>query len=175
MCHQWLTDGVNMLRSGRSRRCEPYAAACVRCGAPLPGTCAQRQCRPPAFDWTPTIFRDQAPLDALIKKLKFNGDLHITRSIGDDDGESLDGMVDLIVPVPLHVQRLRQRHFNWALDLAFPSRGGWGSRYIGGAWYAPAPPTLRIRRPKCEPTMSKAHLPFCRASRHSVSPSWMTR
>jgi predicted amidophosphoribosyltransferase len=117
-------------RNGCFRRCAPYEAArvrrggiyvpvaraiiprvtvaCVQCGTPLSvrGICGQRQRRPPAFDRTLAIFRYQAPLDALIKKWKFNGDLHIARLLGTMMADRLtvgEIMPDLIVPVPLHV------------------------------------------------------------------------
>lgn len=101
-------------------------AACVRCGAPLPmpGTCGRCQRRPPAFDRTAAVFHYVPPLDALIKRLKFNGDLTLARLLGelmaDRLGESETELPEVIIPVPLHVRRLKERGFNQALELARP-------------------------------------------------------
>lgn len=101
-------------------------ATCVQCSAPLPlsGMCGYCQRRPPAFDRTVAAFHYLPPLDAMIKRLKFNGDLRLARLLGslmvDHLGGSEAVLPDVIVPVPLHVQRLRERGFNQALELARP-------------------------------------------------------
>ena len=100
--------------------------ACLRCGAPLPmvGVCGRCQRRPPAFDRAEAICHYRPPLDALIKRLKFNGDLHLARLLGELMADRLNGSLsmlpDVIVPVPLHIKRLRERGFNQALELARP-------------------------------------------------------
>jgi len=99
---------------------------CVQCGAPLPmpGTCGHCQRRAPAFDRTVAAFHYASPLDALIKRLKFNGELSLARLLGElmaeRFGEFETDSPDVIVPVPLHVQRLKERGFNQALELARP-------------------------------------------------------
>ena len=100
--------------------------ACLRCGAPLPmaGVCGRCQRRPPAFDRAVAVCHYQPPLDALIKRLKFNGDLHLARLLGELLADRLSGELstvpEAIVPVPLHSRRLRERGFNQALELARP-------------------------------------------------------
>jgi len=102
------------------------AVACSQCGAPLPvaGRCGRCQRHPPAYARTVAIYHYRPPLDALVKRLKFNGDLHLARLLGELMAERLVAMnftvPDVIVPVPLHVRRLRQRGFNQALELARP-------------------------------------------------------
>lgn len=99
---------------------------CFQCGAPLsmPGLCGRCQQRPPAFAHTVAIFHYLPPLDVLIKRLKFKGDLHLARLLGGLMADRLDVadniLPDVIVPVPLHVRRLRERGFNQALELARP-------------------------------------------------------
>ena len=100
--------------------------ACEQCGAPLslPGVCGSCQRRPPAFQRTVASFYYQTPIDTLIKRLKFSGDLHLARLLGGMMADSLDrakkSVPEVIVPVPLHVKRLRERGFNQALELARP-------------------------------------------------------
>jgi ComF family protein len=100
--------------------------ACVRCAAPLPrpGVCGQCQRRPPAFDRAVAAFRYRAPLDAMVKRLKFHGDLQLARLLGSLMAErvvqSAEALPEVIVPVPLHPRRLRRRGYNQALELARP-------------------------------------------------------
>jgi ComF family protein len=100
--------------------------ACSRCALPLPraSLCGRCQRRPPAFDRALAAFEYQPPLDALIKRLKFHGDLRLARLLGtlmaDHITASAEGGPEVIVPVPLHVARLRQRGYNQALELARP-------------------------------------------------------
>ena len=100
--------------------------ACCQCGAPLPlpGVCGRCQRLPPAFASTIAVFHYLPPLDDLVKRLKFNGDLYLARLLGGLMAERLDAsdtpVPDIIVPVPLHVRRLRERGFNQALELARP-------------------------------------------------------
>ncbi|CDH45029.1 ComF family protein [Candidatus Contendibacter odensensis] len=102
------------------------SAACPRCAAPLPvsvtGLCDSCHASPPNFDRAFVPFRYQPPLDALIKHLKFGGRLAHARLLGDLFAAALaeraGSLPDCIVPVPLHPQRLRERGFNQALELA---------------------------------------------------------
>lgn len=100
--------------------------ACIQCGASLSmaGICGKCQHHPPAYDATRAAFHYRPPLDKMIKRLKFNGDLYLARLLGGLMADSLNGldtvMPDIIVPVPLHYRRLRERGFNQALELARP-------------------------------------------------------
>jgi ComF family protein len=96
--------------------------ACPRCalplGAPAPqcGACLKR---PPAFLAALAPFRYADPLDGLVQRYKFGADLAAGRVLAQLLGDALDGALapDLLVPVPLHRTRLRERGFNQALDL----------------------------------------------------------
>ena len=102
------------------------SVACRQCGAPLPvpGLCGRCQRQPPVFARTMAAFHYSSPVDTLIKRLKFKGDLHLARLLGGMMADRLDvpdiPLPDVIVPVPLHVRRLRERGFNQALELARP-------------------------------------------------------
>jgi len=62
------------------------------------------------------------PLDRLIQQLKFNQKLHLARLLGTlmarDIRQQALTLPDLLLPVPLHKQRLQQRGYNQALEIA---------------------------------------------------------
>jgi ComF family protein len=66
----------------------------------------------------------QAPIDSIVQGLKFHGRLSHARLLGvllaDHLRHSHCRKPHLIVPVPLHVSRLRQRGFNQAVEIARP-------------------------------------------------------
>jgi ComF family protein len=105
--------------------------ACAACAAPLPRSpaglalrCAPCQQTAPAFDRTVALFAYAAPVDRLILRLKYHADLRLARVLGNLLAAAVcaqaGGIPDLIVPVPLHVTRLRERGYNQALELARP-------------------------------------------------------
>jgi ComF family protein len=103
----------------RNRHC------CARCALPLAmpaALCGECQRRPPAWDaaWSP--FRYAWPLDRLESRYKFGRDLAAGHVLGRLwQREPLPpALPDLILPVPLHRSRLRQRGYNQALELARP-------------------------------------------------------
>ncbi len=65
-----------------------------------------------------------APLDHLIQRMKFGGDLACARLLGQLMTERIARSVsrppELIVPMPLHRRRLAARGFNQAFELARP-------------------------------------------------------
>lgn len=102
--------------------------ACRCCALPLAqgqvcGTCLKRT---PAYDRTRAAFLYRPPLDHLLRGLKFQRHLHVARVLGIlmadrlADGLDADHLPDLLLPVPLHPQRLRERGYNQALELARP-------------------------------------------------------
>lgn len=103
-------------------------SACTSCALPLPDSanpqiCGQCLQHPPSFNRTQALFRYEQPVAGLIQQLKFNGHLAIARSLGELLAQQLTPdpvLPDAILPVPLHSQRLRQRGFNQALELARP-------------------------------------------------------
>ena len=105
----------------------PYiSTSCRRCAIPVPadGLCGQCQQYPPSFDAATAVFHYAEPLDHLIQGLKFNSQLYNARLLGHLMAERLKihnvNLPEVVVPVPLHPQRLRERGFNQALELARP-------------------------------------------------------
>lgn len=102
---------------------------CPRCAAPLPpdadtplcGNCIKSL---PSWDEAKSPLAYAFPLDKLIQRFKFDGDLAIGRLLGELLAEYLAAgggeKPDLIVPVPLHASRLKERGFNQAAELAPP-------------------------------------------------------
>ena len=112
----------------------PYQKqACQRCALPLHGVhddesgvalCGNCLNDSPAYDRVLCVFTYASPVDRLIQDLKFHRKLHIARLLGEIMASHLARRVqtrpDLIIPVPLHSARLRERGYNQALELARP-------------------------------------------------------
>lgn len=100
-------------------------SCCARCALPLPSPaalCGVCQRKPPPWDaaWAP--FRYGWPLDRLEARYKFGRDLAAGRTLA-RLWQRMPPVVTrpaLILPVPLHRARLRQRGYNQALELARP-------------------------------------------------------
>ena len=101
--------------------------ACRQCSTPLPvhaedNHCGHCQKRPPAFDATTALFHYRPPVDYLIKQLKFANELAIVPLLSTPMSARLTTraapLPSLLVPVPLHQTRLRERGFNQATELA---------------------------------------------------------
>lgn len=107
----------------------PYQPhACTRCGVLLMAAgecCADCLKSPPPIAHSVIPFSYQAPLDQLIMAFKFGRQLHMAPLLAglmrEARGEPADSWAvrpDCLLPVPLHPQRLRERGFNQALELA---------------------------------------------------------
>lgn len=104
--------------------------ACSRCAKPLAGVgdgelvCGQCQRRPPPFERAFVPFRYAYPLDQLVRAFKYHGILSYGRVLGSLLADQLAAragpLPQLIVPVPLHPSRHRERGFNQAQELARP-------------------------------------------------------
>lgn len=100
--------------------------ACPGCATPLPegatGLCGACQKRRPSFDAAYAPFLYQPPLDRLLLDLKFNNRLAHAPLLGSlmakQHLESGGPLPELLLPVPLHSNRLKQRGYNQALELA---------------------------------------------------------
>ena len=75
-----------------------------------------------AFDFARSLLHYQPPISTIIRSLKFGGHLTGISTLGALTARSEDmgafGEPDLILPVPLHPSRLRERGFNQALVIA---------------------------------------------------------
>ena len=109
--------------------------ACYRCALPLHGAtpdaellCGRCINDPPSYDRTLSVFRYAHPVDQLIHDLKFNRKLATARLLGELMAQQLKKRMRLIpssppqmiIPVPLHLARLRERGYNQATELARP-------------------------------------------------------
>ncbi|MEO7251264.1 MAG: ComF family protein [Arenimonas sp.] len=97
--------------------------ACRQCGLPLSADsdhCGQCQLSPPPFTLTQSAFRYAFPVDRLLPRFKFHGDLAAGALLAALMQWSLDPAErpSLLIPVPLHCSRLRQRGYDQALELA---------------------------------------------------------
>jgi len=106
---------------------------CARCAIPLPSpvaACGTCQRRPPPWSdlWVPFVYT--SPLDGLEARFKFAGSLAAGRVLATCWGESGEPVAvpELLVPVPLHTRRLRERGYNQALELAKPLARRFGVR-----------------------------------------------
>lgn len=82
------------------------------------GRCLQE---PPSFDRTIAALRYEFPLDALIQELKYHHQLALAPLLGAALGERVRQQAprpDMLIPMPLHSTRLRERGFNQAQELA---------------------------------------------------------
>lgn len=109
----------------RNRTC------CAHCALPLAvpsercGHCL-RHPRPWQSAWVP--FRYAWPLNLLETRFKFSANLASGRALSKLwlQAGPAPARPDCIIPVPLHPQRLRQRGYNQALELARPLSRAWG-------------------------------------------------
>ncbi|MDH2915441.1 MAG: ComF family protein [Gallionella sp.] len=96
------------------------ATHCPACALPtlageLCGKCLQQ---PPAFDHTVAAFSYSFPINQLIKALKFHERLLLANLLADELASRIPERPDLIVALPLHPLRLRERGFNQSQLLA---------------------------------------------------------
>jgi ComF family protein len=115
---------------------------CRCCAAPLAAVADEALCgrclrHPPAYDAVIPVFAYQGAVARLIQGLKFNGRLSHARLLGHLMGryllQRLDTYPDVLLPVPLHRRRLRQRGFNQSMELARYIRRILGGRLLPDA------------------------------------------
>ena len=103
--------------------------ACHRCALPLPAAveggpacCTLCEHEPPPVGSTRAAFAYAPPLDRLLPRLKFHGDLAAGRLVARLMAEAFADLPlpDALVPVPLHPRRLRERGYNQAREIAGP-------------------------------------------------------
>lgn len=119
-------DGRDLCR-GCAGDLAPNRTCCPRCALPLPvpaplcGECLRSE---PPFDAAFAPFVYGHPIDLLVAGLKFGRSLAAGRVLSalwlDAVAVSAPALPALLVPVPLHPARLRERGYNQALELATP-------------------------------------------------------
>jgi ComF family protein len=130
---------------------------CRQCSLPLPACCDDELCGrcqklAPAFDATTALFHYRPPVDYLIKRLKFSNELAIGPLLSGLLAERLAArpapLPGLLIPVPLHHTRLRERGYNQATELA---------RGIGNRLGIRTTHRLCLRNRKTEPQSLLTH------------------
>ncbi len=97
--------------------------ACRCCGVAITGgeRCGACQRAPPPLAATVAPFRYAPPLDGLVHRFKYGGRLELARALGlllaEHIAQRRAPLPELLVPVPLHRGRLRERGFNQSLEL----------------------------------------------------------
>ncbi|MEE9447443.1 MAG: ComF family protein [Arenicellales bacterium] len=107
--------------------------SCVQCGEKLqtnlyhssirPKVCGRCISQPPAFDQTFFAYVYQSPIADLILRFKYKEQLMLSQLLAEKIALKLLSMPKssrptLLIPIPLHPQRLKERGFNQALELA---------------------------------------------------------
>jgi len=97
------------------------AHACPQCALPMPVAerCGRCLAAAPAFARARAAFEYRFPLDRLVQRFKFVGDLAVGRWLGEQLALAVEAEhADVLVVPPLARSRLRRRGFNQALELA---------------------------------------------------------
>jgi ComF family protein len=110
-----------------------FPPACARCAlflpisTPSPVLCGNCLPDPPPYRVIYSLFPYEPPIERLIIELKFHQRLSHAAALGQllatkirTDWYANAHLPDLIIPIPLHAQRLRSRGYNQALEIARP-------------------------------------------------------
>lgn len=98
------------------------ATHCPLCAAPGPlaETCGRCLKHPPAYDRICAALVYEYPVDLLVQGLKYRGQLACARPLAQILADRLESepYPDLVIPMPLSAQRLAERGFNQAQEIA---------------------------------------------------------
>lgn len=107
--------------------------SCYQCAQFIPSQSGKNEVlchhcltHPPAYDRVHALFPYQFPIIQMIRRLKFGGELVYAKAFGEILIQRIQKwyaekpLPDLIIPVPLHKKRLKERGFNQALEIAKP-------------------------------------------------------
>ena len=125
----WLGNDCALCgaRCGPELLCEACAASlpelpehCPRCALPSPrgSLCGGCLAAPPHFDETTALWLYEFPCDRLVQALKYRAWLGLASFFAQRLALRAPLAVDLLVPMPLHPERLAHRGFNQALEIA---------------------------------------------------------
>ena len=98
--------------------------SCPQCGLASSGmVCGSCLNSPPDFDTTRAVFLYAYPIDALMLRYKYGNMLNLGDTFAEFLAEKINAEdclknIDLIIPMPMHPQRLKERGFNQALEIA---------------------------------------------------------
>lgn len=96
------------------------ASLCQQCGLPCTNPrCGHCLSEPPYFDACHGVFSYQFPINRLLQDYKYGSKLHLARSFGLMLASRVPlSEVDTVIPMPMHRQRIKERGFNQALEIA---------------------------------------------------------
>ena len=96
------------------------STSCPQCGLSSSGQlCGSCMSSAPNFDATHAVFLYQYPIDKMMQRYKYGNMLNISDTFGRLLAEkSPFESIDLIIPMPMHPTRIKQRGFNQALETA---------------------------------------------------------
>jgi ComF family protein len=131
-CHEPLDEPTRGPVCGRCwNAIVPITPPCCRtCGDPLPSwrtisvaesTCARCRRKPPLVALARAVGAYEGSLRAIVHALKYGGRSTLARPLAARlraSGEAVLAGADVVVPVPLHRSRQRQRGFNQAAEIA---------------------------------------------------------
>lgn len=116
---------------------EPF---CTICGVPMAGVGTSHPCgrcitTPPPYSAARAALRFEGTARELLHALKYGGKTHLRRPLGLLAANLLaefvaDQQPDLLVPIPLHVSRLRSRGFNQSVLLGELLARQWGVPFM---------------------------------------------
>ena len=124
---------IDALQANNHAVCKPCqndlpwhpTSSCPQCGLSSSGTvCGSCLNSPPDFDATKAVFLYAFPVDAMMQRYKYGNMLNLGDTFGKFLAEKIalgtlnHNQVDLIIPMPMHPQRLKERGFNQALEIA---------------------------------------------------------
>ncbi len=130
VCSENIERSQYLCDTCRSRAPRIVAPFCAKCSEPFPGAitqtfnCANCENRTLHFDCAVAAYRSRGIVRRLVHQFKYSGQRYLRFPIAEWLGETmrdprLDGRrFDVIVPVPLHPARERERGFNQATLLA---------------------------------------------------------
>jgi ComF family protein len=95
-------------------------SVCPQCALPSDGhICGSCLNSPPDFDATHAVFLYDYPVDAMMVSFKYGQMLHLSATFGELlSNATAPSSVDLIIPMPMHPARLKERGFNQAQEIA---------------------------------------------------------
>jgi len=128
-CGSRCLDGEGSICAGCNGELPKNRPACPACAAPLAVPlpqglrCGSCQLEPLPFTAAVAPLRYEYPVDAAIRRMKFNARLHYVTAFRGLMREAYDELAekpDAVLPVPLHWRRQALRGFNQAEELARP-------------------------------------------------------
>jgi len=113
---------------------------CKSCGIPQANTglCSNCHCKPPTFRSLRSWLVFEGPIRDALHRLKYRRDVGLGEALVKEFAHytiDLNWSIDIVVPVPLGIKRLKERGYNQAELIAHPLALALGLRYTRDALY----------------------------------------